>query len=101
MIFPAVFSAGIEPTSGRALVFITLPSIFNSLPLSMVWSSIFFLLLADVYKRQCRKMVQGGGVSLNKEKVADAAREVTEADPVSYTHLDVYQRQRRGCGSRR
>ena len=46
VIFPAVFSAGIEPTSGRALVFITLPSIFNSMPLSMVWSSIFFLLLA-------------------------------------------------------
>lgn len=45
MIFPAVFSVGIEPTSGPSLVFITLPSIFNGLPLSMVWSTIFFLLL--------------------------------------------------------
>ncbi len=45
MIFPAVFSAGIEPTTGPSLVFITLPSIFNSMPLSMVWSSVFFLLL--------------------------------------------------------
>lgn len=45
MIFPAVFSMGIEPTSGPSLVFITLPSILNSLPLSVVWSSIFFLLL--------------------------------------------------------
>ena len=45
MIFPAVFSVGIEPTSGPSLVFITLPSIFNGLPLSMVWSSTFFLLL--------------------------------------------------------
>lgn len=45
VIFPAVFSVGIEPTAGPSLVFITLPGIFNSLPLSMVWSSIFFLLL--------------------------------------------------------
>lgn len=45
VIFPAVFSVGIEPSSGPSLVFITLPSIFNGLPWSMVWSSIFFLLL--------------------------------------------------------
>ena len=45
VIFPAVFSAGIEPSSGPSLVFITLPGIFNSMPLSMVWSSVFFLLL--------------------------------------------------------
>ena len=29
-------------------------------------------------KGECRKMVQGGGVALNKEKVADAMRPVTE-----------------------
>ena len=45
VIFPAVFSAGIEPSSGPSLVFITLPGIFNTMPLSMVWSSVFFLLL--------------------------------------------------------
>jgi len=45
MIFPAVFSTGIEPTSGPSLVFITLPCIFNGMPLSMVWSATFFLLL--------------------------------------------------------
>ncbi|MBR5850722.1 MAG: sodium-dependent transporter [Alistipes sp.] len=45
MIFPAVFSAGIEPTAGPSLIFITLPSIFSSMPLSAVWSSIFFVLL--------------------------------------------------------
>lgn len=45
VIFPAVFSVGIAPSSGPSLVFITLPAIFNSLPLSMVWSAIFFLLL--------------------------------------------------------
>ncbi len=45
MIFPAVFSAGIAPSSGPSLVFITLPCIFQGLPLSMLWSALFFLLL--------------------------------------------------------
>ena len=45
VIFPAVFSAGIEPGSGPSLVFITLPSIFSTLPMSGFWSTIFFLLL--------------------------------------------------------
>ncbi len=45
MIFPVVFSVGIEPSSGPSLVFITLPAIFNTLPLSALWSSVFFLLL--------------------------------------------------------
>ena len=45
VIFPAVFSVGIAPTAGPSLVFVTLPAIFNTLPLSMVWSTIFFLLL--------------------------------------------------------
>ncbi len=45
VIFPAVFSAGIEPSTGPSLVFITLPSIFSSMPLSALWSSIFFALL--------------------------------------------------------
>lgn len=45
VIFPAVFSAGIEPSAGSSLVFITLPGIFASMPLGMVWSSLFFLLL--------------------------------------------------------
>ncbi len=44
-IFPAVFSVGIEPSSGPSLVFVTLPAIFNSMSYSVVWSTIFFLLL--------------------------------------------------------
>ncbi len=45
IIFPAAASVGIEPDAGPALVFQTLPAIFNSLPMSSLWSSIFFLLL--------------------------------------------------------
>lgn len=46
MIFPAVFSFHIEPTAGAELVFITLPNVFNQLPLGNLWSLIFFILLA-------------------------------------------------------
>ncbi|MGM9760478.1 MAG: sodium-dependent transporter [Parabacteroides sp.] len=46
MIFPAVFSFGIEPTAGPELVFITLPNVFAQMPWGNVWSLIFFLLLA-------------------------------------------------------
>ncbi len=45
MIFPAVFSVGIEPSSGPSLVFITLPAVLNTMSFSAVWSSVFFLLL--------------------------------------------------------
>lgn len=44
-IFPAVFAFGIEPTAGPGLVFITLPSIFNSMPAGHFFSILFFSLL--------------------------------------------------------
>ncbi len=46
VIFPAVFSAGLEPTQGSSLIFITLPEIFKGMPLAAVWSAIFFILIA-------------------------------------------------------
>lgn len=45
VIFPAVFSAGLQPTEGPSLVFVTLPGIFKGMPLAAVWSAIFFLLV--------------------------------------------------------
>ena len=45
VIFPAVFSAGLEPAEGASLIFITLPEIFKDMPLASVWSLIFFVLL--------------------------------------------------------
>ena len=38
-------------------------------------------------KGECRKMVQGGGVSLDKEKVTDPMRAVTEADLIAGKYL--------------
>lgn len=45
-IFPAVFALGGSPTSGAGLVFTVLPGVFENMPLGLVFSSLFFLLLA-------------------------------------------------------
>ncbi len=46
VIFPAVFSFGMSPAEGPTLVFEVLPGIFNLMPGGMIWSTLFFLLLA-------------------------------------------------------
>lgn len=45
IIFPAVFSFGMSPVQGPALVFEVLPSIFAQMPGSQIWSVLFFFLL--------------------------------------------------------
>ena len=45
VIFPAVFSAGLEPAEGASLIFITLPEIFKDMPFAQLWSGVFFILL--------------------------------------------------------
>ena len=45
IIFPAVFTFGMEPAAGPRLVFEILPSVFNHLPGSAIWSTLFFFLL--------------------------------------------------------
>ncbi len=45
VIFPAVFSAGLEPSEGASLIFVTLPEIFKDMPLAGLWSAVFFILL--------------------------------------------------------
>ena len=45
VIFPAVFSAGIQPSEGPSLAFVTLPEIFNGMPLASLWSTVFFVLV--------------------------------------------------------
>ena len=52
----------------------------------------FIDIVADVCKvfpskGECRKMVQGGGVQLNKERVTDAMREVVESDLIAGKYL--------------
>ena len=47
VIFPAVMSFGLEGESleGATLIFVTLPEVFGRLPLSSLWSTLFFVLL--------------------------------------------------------
>jgi NSS family neurotransmitter:Na+ symporter len=43
-IFPAVFAFGYEPNAGPSLLFLTIPSVFASMPLGNVFMVIFFIL---------------------------------------------------------
>ena len=45
MIFPAVFSFGLEPTAGPRLIFEVLPGIFQQMTGGYVWALLFFLLV--------------------------------------------------------
>lgn len=45
MLFPAIFSFGLEPSSGAGLVFVTLPYIFSQIPYGGIVSGAFFVLL--------------------------------------------------------
>ncbi|WP_273717041.1 sodium-dependent transporter [Alkalihalobacillus pseudalcaliphilus] len=44
IIFPGVFTFGLEPSEGPALIFVVLPTIFNQMPLGQVFMFAFFLL---------------------------------------------------------
>ena len=46
IIFPACAAYGVEVNSGPSLIFITLPNLFNSLPMGMLWGSLFFVFMS-------------------------------------------------------
>ena len=46
IIFPACFAYGVEVNSGPPLIFITLPNIFNNIPLGRLWGSLFFVFMS-------------------------------------------------------
>ena len=45
IIFPACFSFGVQADSGPSLIFITLPNVFNHIPLGRLWGSLFFIFM--------------------------------------------------------
>lgn len=45
MIFPAIFSLGLQPDSGSNLLFVTMSNLFTHIPFGQVFGSLFFLLL--------------------------------------------------------
>ena len=46
IIFPACMAYGVQVDSGKSLIFITLPNIFNNLPGGRVWGSLFFIFMS-------------------------------------------------------
>ncbi len=45
IIFPACFTYGVEAGSGPSLIFVTLPNVFNHMPLGNLWGALFFVFM--------------------------------------------------------
>ena len=45
LIFPIVFSSGLDPGEGPGLIFVTLPMAFSEMPGGQIFASLFFLLV--------------------------------------------------------
>ena len=41
IIFPSCFAFGVAPNEGPGLIFVTLPNIFNEMPLGRIWGFLF------------------------------------------------------------
>ncbi len=46
IIFPACFAYGVQPDAGPGLIFITLPNIFNQMPMGTLWGGLFFIFMS-------------------------------------------------------
>lgn len=46
IIFPACFAYGVHPGQGPGLIFVTLPHVFDQMPLDRLWCSAFFLFMS-------------------------------------------------------
>ena len=46
IIFPACFAFAVAPDQGPSLVFVTLPNVFNQMPLGQLWGTLFFLFMS-------------------------------------------------------
>lgn len=46
IIFPACSAFGVDPGEGPGLVFVTLPNIFNQMPLGRIWETAFFIFMS-------------------------------------------------------
>lgn len=45
IIFPACFAYGVDVNNGPALIFMTLPNVFNHIAMGRLWGSLFFIFM--------------------------------------------------------
>ena len=45
IIFPACFAYGVDPGEGPSLIFVTLPNVFNAMPMGQLWGTLFFVFM--------------------------------------------------------
>lgn len=45
IVIPACFATQVDPASGPELIFVTLPNIFNLMPLGRLWGTLFFVFM--------------------------------------------------------
>lgn len=46
IIFPSCFAFGIAPDAGPNLLFVTLPTVFDQMPLGQAWGTLFFIFMS-------------------------------------------------------
>ena len=77
IIFPACSSFGVEPGSGPALLFLSLPTVFTEMPMGRLWGAVFFLAmifaalstLIAVFENICAYWMDMKGLSRKKAAV--------------------------------
>lgn len=45
IVIPSCFAFGVEVGAGPGLIFVTLPNVFNAMPLGRIWGSAFFIFM--------------------------------------------------------
>lgn len=67
IIIPAAFAYGLDPAAGPALLFITVPSIFQAMPMGTILSALFFLGIIFASISSCLVMLEGPVEALMSE----------------------------------
>lgn len=67
IIIPAAFAYGLDPAAGPSLLFITVPSIFQAMPMGTMLSALFFLGIIFASISSCIVMMEGPVEALMSE----------------------------------
>lgn len=71
IIIPAAFAYGLDPSAGPSLLFITVPSIFQAMPMGNILSALFFFGIICASISSCIVMMEGPVEALMSETRLD------------------------------